>query len=266
MAASGSKNVHAFYSRTGLAPLRALIASRVEAGAASELLGITRHGVEQLACLNLLNHLGDQEIEVLYDGLQISAKSLRELADRLLAGACRWTQPEETISIRRALLTIGGREKPWGPIISLMLAGCLPYGLSTGKGRLVSRMSIRIQDIITLAALAFDRRDHAFPFAATMPRRDAEELLNLTPNAMYQAIRTELRNCHGQGKKLLVAPLLQIARSRISSSEILARWGNGRRRPADLRKKGSPRRIGNVGWDRTEVEKIFVGSDPAAVD
>ena len=93
-----------------------------------------------------------------------------------------------------------------------------------------------------------------------MSGRDVKDLFNLHGRHLAPALRTELRRHVIRPKgRVRVAPVLTLARDRISSAEILHRWcGGSRRLPQDLLESGEgPRRVDRLGWHREEVERWF---------
>lgn len=96
-----------------------------------------------------------------------------------------------------------------------------------------------------------------FAFETAMSRRDAEEVLNLYPRAMGCALKCELASTILHDGRLCRTSVLKLAGERISGGEILARWGSGRRMPAELHDERRFPRLGPTGWDRRSVEDLF---------
>ena len=114
----------------------------------------------------------------------------------------------------------------------------------------MKRVFVHPDDVEKLLQLHFERGDHEFEFTPTMPRRDAQELLNLTAGHMGKAIADELTHATTDSNRLQIEPLLKVAAKRIRAGEILARWGKGRRMPELLRERQRFPRLGVTGWAR----------------
>ena len=257
----GDENKFASFRAEDLQELKTAVAVHVPLCAASERLGISHHGVEQLMCLGILQEVGREAFRVIYSSVQFSCGSLDALvrdveARSVLSGT------EDLIPLYRAIMIVGGREKPWGPIFCAIVQGRLPIRLveKRGKNKLAERIDIRRADLALIATLEFDRSDHPeFPFRRCMPRRDAHELLNIHPTGLS---KTDLASLHalpsGDGKRLEIEPLLLLARRLIAPGEISMRWSDGTRPVPPfmrLRRQRQIIRLGTLGWDRADVER-----------
>ncbi len=253
-AAGGKTNVHAVFSRTQLERIRSGLDDRMPGGALAEKLGVSRHGVEQLVCLGEIAESEEGFVRDLYSGLQLSSRSVERMFEDLEGQADKDIgNALDSVSLRRALMLIGGREKPWGPILQALRNGSLQFGLCNGR-TFSARVKVQRTDIAAIAGMGFDRASYQFDFSAGASRRDAQETLNLTPVLMMSALRDELQATASEKRVLRLDQILRIARQRISGGEILARWGSGRRMPRQLRDKRRFRRFGATGWDRQTVE------------
>lgn len=84
--------------------------------------------VEQLVALGHLEHRTDPAVQILKGGRLLSEKSVRSFLTRFdnvphRYGAVGWSR------LRDAFVGVGGREKPWGPVLAAWLNGSLPGGL-----------------------------------------------------------------------------------------------------------------------------------------
>lgn len=199
--------------------------------------------------------------EALHNALQIDRCGFADFKAKIANGSKDIVPDKEFwLLLKNAFKNIGGREKPWGPVLASMFDRQLPYILVAGSNRLLDRVYVRWDGIREISAMRFERSQHSFAFAATMPRRDGESLLNITPRTMSKAVDYDLRHCKTRQSPLLVAPLLEHASKRISSSEILFRWGQGHKMPAQFRGRNAPQRLGPTGWSRAEIEAIMAKS------
>ena len=156
----------------------------------------------------------------------------------------------------------GGREKPWGPVLIAMSNGHFAFAVAADGRRLIDRVYVDPADMNALLSLRFERRDHSYAYSATMPRRDAQDVLNLTPSLLMQSLSSDLKHCIVQDGLLAVAGVLHLARTRIGGGEVLARWGRGRILPLPLRDVRRFPRLGPTGWSRNDVETALNGSAP----
>ena len=259
---TGSKHVCAIYSKQQLRDLAPYFRDRMSPNAACEAMGITAHAVEQLVCLNLLQPITEACVQEVYPGLNLSKAGYSILLERLERVASpALSSDRDAVPLRRAMVTLGGREKPWGPVIAAMLDGSIKYGLQEKVGRFSGRILIAASDVAQIMDMKFDRSAFEFPFADVITRRDAQETLNLTPHLMARALDAELKPSITQGGGLSLQPVLQLARLRISGGEVLARWGRGRRLPKPLQDDRRFPRLGASGWHRSDVERAMADAD-----
>ncbi|MGN7160537.1 hypothetical protein [Sphingomonas sp. SAFR-052] len=252
---TGEQRLHAVFSRATLCELRSPLRDRAVLGRGAERVGVSVHGIEQLICSGAITTVSDPLVQRLYQAVQISKASVDRLVGRIESGQGLGTSETDCVLLRHVLKRIGGRDKPWGTIISALFDGIVPYGIATGNGSPVPRIFLRACDVANLPLTTFNEADHAFPFSTTMTRRDAQQVLNLQPKQMGRALRNELRQAIMPNGDLLRDQIMQTARLRISAGEVLARWGSGRRLPKPLLDDISFPRLGATGWDRRDVER-----------
>lgn len=260
---SGSVNNHRIIHGAALAPLAAMIADRVSVGTISQQLGISRHGVEQLCCLGVIEPLYDTAMRTAFADDHVRRSDYETLLDEIDRAARRWAtldQSASTISLRRAVMTIGRREKPWGLILRAMRDGTLPFRLRepTANGDLVDRVVLEERDIPKVTAMVFLRGRHPdFPFEDRIKRQDVEELLNLKPKRFQQALlQGEVKR--GEDRLYDLGAMIGLAEEKISGGEILARWSaDGRTMPQPFRGRKRLERPRHLGWDRNLVEMMM---------
>lgn len=257
---AGTVNRHRVIDTGALAPLADRIADRVSVGTVSQDLGISRHGVEQLCCLGTLEPYHDKAMRAAFADDHVRRSDYDRLLREIEGAKLPW-EPVEVmatpISLRRAVMTIGGREKPWGPILMAMRDGQLPFRLRdrTANGDLVDQVVLAEHDLAFLKTLTFERVSHSgFPFEERLKRQDVEELLNLKPVRFRQALAAGDLS-RGEDRLYDLAAVLRLADAMISGGEILARWSaHGKRMPAPFRGRRRLVRIDHLGWDRRAVE------------
>ncbi|UYY57998.1 hypothetical protein [Sphingomonas sp. S2-65] len=264
IAVGGTINRHQIFRTDKLRATAALLADRMDLGSASQRLGISHHGVEQLCALNQLSLLGDPAVRLALLRRQVSRSSFDALVEALENSAAQQLSGEE-LPLRRAAAAIGGREKPWGAILVAMIEGSLAFRLDGQRDApLTSRVLVPRHQLDVLTGMDFARpRRCRIDFTSRINRRDAEELLNLTPRIFQEAlIAGELpaseSGTYGR------ADILRLARLHISGGEILARWGGrGRKMPSPLRALPLIGSKGRLGRLRHEVEALMAKHERA---
>ncbi|MGJ3629274.1 hypothetical protein AB5I41_24880 [Sphingomonas sp. MMS24-JH45] len=122
---TGTVNKYSAIDAAVLTPLADRIADRISVGTISQDLGISRHGVEQLCCLSVLEPHHDSAMRAAFADDHVRRSDYATLLRDIDRAKLPWETTEEAvvpISMRQALMTIGGREKPWGPILMAMRA------------------------------------------------------------------------------------------------------------------------------------------------
>lgn len=257
---TGHVNRHRVIDMADLGPLADRIADRVSFGTLSQELGISRHGVEQLCCMGLLEAHDDSAMRAAFAERHVRRTGFDELVKKIDEAKLPWDGAggcDTSISLRRAVLAIGGREKPWGPILLAMREGELPFRLRerTANGDLIDQVVLDESDLPLVERLSFDRpRYPDFAFEHRLKRQDVEELLNLKPVRFGEALAIgELER--GSDRMYDLTTMLGLAEKMISQGEILARWSaHGRQLPAPFRGRKRLKRTSHLGWHRVDAE------------
>lgn len=168
------------YDAAEVAQIRRLFELRLSLERAAWLLGISYHGIEQLAAIKLLPTITHPYFPLRYGGPQTTLPGLQMLQKAIeVGGTGSVTHP---IRLRSAVAVIGGRLKPWGPILQTLLSGAIHYRLDKAAGPLSQRLEIDRTSLPALANAHFNRQDYpSLSFADSMTRHDAGEALNLQP-------------------------------------------------------------------------------------
>lgn len=265
---SGEVNSHEIFEAAGLNDLKSLLEDRISVGSIAERLDISRHGVEQLASLGFIEIFDHGPLRSGFLARQAKRSDYLAIVERLTEAAIDGTEDDEaerpTISIDLALKIIGGREKPWGPVIAAMLDGTLPFSLDRSQGnRFMGRVRIAVGDVHVLPGMRFEAdifTDKGFEFERLINGRDAEELLNIFPKytkaARLDGSLPQLRDGHYDR-----AAILGVATRHISASEILARWnGHDKKLPKPFVGRRRLRKLGTLGWDRSAAENAMAAA------
>lgn len=157
---------------------------RLELKSIGNRFGMPAYGVEQLLALGVMTADG---IAIPGTGPFFSEGADERTVVRAEEACTRWRQRrgelDRPVPLRKALLQIGGRSKPWGPILRAMLGDAdapatLPFDLGDGV-RLADRLLVDERDVPIIRSMTFDRAHHRhFAFNDRMVQRDALELLN----------------------------------------------------------------------------------------
>ena len=233
-------------------------ASVVKAAAA---FGLPAYGVEQLAALGRLR-FEDHPGTIDGDGARrVSRRSMEEMISRVQWGA---VQPGTNwVPLLRLADRIGGRLKPWAPILSDLLDGKVRFALLDGEDAIAHRIIVdpasspRITEAVFVSPDGFRNLDR-------LSKQDALEVLNLH----HKYGRAELGRWPSGRSKAPSVPLgelLEVAKSSISLGEIAARIGGcGVDAVALLKRAGVERR---GPWScREEVEAKLFGRMVEAAD
>ena len=255
----GERNAFATYNAVDLTASGAAFRDKLRIAVAAGRLGITINGIEQLICLGALDEIDDDLVVAVCPGRQISSRSFDRLIDGVRNAAT--FGPDLTVPISKALGAIGGREKPYGPLLVAMHDGRLRFALQGGAGSLLERITVSERDAATIGDACFDQDDYPdFRFATSMTRMDAIKVLNLTPPMMIEALREDLVGMGAAKKHLCRDQVLAMAAARVSPSEIRHRWMEGRRKlPSALKPGGIIPRLGVTGWSRSAVTTFMEG-------
>lgn len=254
--ARGTARTHGSFLVSDVEAVAAAVADSVEATCIVEEIGITLHGVEQLVCGGDLTPADHRAVVGLYPNLRVTMSSYAALTARLRDPELGKAQVDGGVPLRRTILAVGGREKPWGAIIRAMLAGDLPFAIARPAGRLVDRIDVEPGPGLDAAlALVFDRAAHPdFRFAETMRQRDAIELLNIDPSRYQDIAKLLPDKVFGPKKTIVTSAVRELAAELIDAREARHRWGislDRRRMLPD-----------GPGWRRSDIEAEMGGSRP----
>jgi hypothetical protein len=242
------------YDRNEIEQITRAVRERLSFERAGSLLGISYHGIEQLAALGMLPVIEHPYFYLCYGGHQSSLKALQAFEELIGRKAVRAV--DEPISLRRAANAIGGRLKPWGPIFEALAIGTIPYALDERPGLPSQRILVPQAATEALRNFGFEKaRYPEIDFAASMTRRDAGEALNLYPRE-YTLLLKDYRSSGGQPERVVpITEVEKLAANFIGTSEVAVRLGcDARSAYHHLRGMGIGSDIPFL-WDRSAVEK-----------
>ncbi len=213
------------FDRAELDQLAAGIAGRQGFASIASHLGISHHGVEQLADMKLIDLHEHPFFLERYKMHQSTAASFMEIV-RTLTDRQTDLSRAPSITLAQAMKSVGGRLKPWGPVIAELLEKRIPYQIKAGSESLVRRSCIRVTDVANASELTFTPSAvRPFAFAKMMSKNDAMEALNIGPRQgtkLFASVETE-KGC--RAKTVDIRWTLDLAGRCISVAELAARRG-----------------------------------------
>lgn len=213
------------FDRAELDQLAAGIAARQGFASIASHLGISHHGVEQLADMKLIDLHEHPFFLERYKMHQSTAASFMEIV-RTLTDRQTDLSRAPSITLAQAMKSVGGRLKPWGPVIAELLEKRIPYQIKAGSESLVRRIYIRVTDVANTSELTFTPSAvRPFAFAKMMSKNDAMEALNIGPRQgtkLFASVETE-KGC--RAKTVDIRWTLDLAGRCISVAELAARRG-----------------------------------------
>lgn len=141
-------------------------------------MGIPPYGVEQLCAMDELVWAKAPR-RTLKPGLRIDPVSEERFMVALRASAGELDQLPTPVSLNLVMRGIGGREKPWGPVLRALMEGRFRFAISQA-GNSAREIMIDIQDANTVRQMQFSREDWTdFPFSNVIWQVDACDILNV---------------------------------------------------------------------------------------
>lgn len=181
---TGQSRQRRSYRRADLANIKTILDSVINIEQACTLLGLGNTALEQIRCLGLVDEIQHPAITALERSPGIDRKSVEHLQKCIVTNAKDVRFLENPVSLQQIFRAIGGREKPWGPLIQLLTQQQIQYGFAANVADCkCQELVFRLKDAPQVIALFFDPQLYpAFRFSATIGRLDLIEYLNLNPN------------------------------------------------------------------------------------
>jgi len=220
-------------------------------------------GMEQLVSLGLIEPCTEPIVKLLYPGLQLDRVSVLGFVDRI-AEVLAPPLPD-SVALEDVFHGIGGREKPWGAVLTAALNGHIPGGLGVeADARLrFQRLTIPRQFAWELLAgrypdfLAIPARCRVLGPRADFSRLEAQRYLNCFPRDLTWLLAEGHLSTDTNGRTIRRREVEGLGRDLISSREISWRW----RVPPGMRESlpaehGISRALGSF-WPRQAIEDRF---------
>ena len=247
------------FDRAEIEGISRALADRTSVEGARAILGMSCHGVEQLAAMRLIELVEHPYLSVHYGGPQISTASI----ERLVAAVRATAGPPvlDPVTLRAAMKTVGGRVKPWGEAIHMLVAGQLPFSLSPDDVPATEAILVDAASVPILRSTIVPDRILA-TMSPFMSKADAGELLNLAPARATQLLAHIETGAGSHHKAVPLDLAARLARRHMSVVEIAARRGvHPLRAQVDAISAKVPF-LGAGGFCRRTAEEVLFG-DPA---
>ncbi|MDH7971297.1 hypothetical protein QH494_03815 [Sphingomonas sp. AR_OL41] len=235
------------------------ISRRIGVDTLQSRFGISHHGVEQLEALGLIHLLRHPYFEARYTARQVDMDSVVDL-ERALADAAASGDPDRcTRPLVDAMKAVGGRMKPWGPVLDAIRLNRIPVSLTDGNGPLSSRLLIDPGSIGLVTAATFVApTGWGRPAGALVTKVDAAETLNLCPKQSTKLLTRFPTVSGSHAKSVPVDQLLEIARRQISSVELAARRGISPAAAYFEARRDKVPWLGHAGFCRATAERTYL--------
>ncbi|GAA0460176.1 hypothetical protein [Sphingomonas molluscorum] len=226
------------------------IRSRVSAGTIAYRFGIGRRAVQEIADHGHMSASGLRLDDEVWFTEQDVSDFLRRMSD---AGRSLIEHPTR---IRKAMLSIHGRPKPWAAVIGAMLDGRLPFSIADREAKLFDTISIAGADVTLLSEMAPAIDIDTFA-TERLTQREAQEILNIGANChALDALAREGRN----PITFLLADVLRLGRVGISVLEAAALTGRSASHTYHLIRRAGIDAVADGLWDRRQVTNRILGS------
>lgn len=222
-------------------------------------IGVPRHGIEQLVCLNLLVPSTHPAVVDRRGPLRFGKSELKRFTARFEQEAAPATL-RDPIALSEAIHVVPQGLKPWGPVFEVLLEGGVPYAIVSGTGPLSNRLMISRRGLNSIADRKFDRQAYpAFAFAPYTSAREALSELGLQPKALPTLRALGARESRGANKASVpVEAIVRIAADYVTSRELSLRTGEPIIRIGKLLHSAGLRRPPHVGWPRAAAEAAIL--------
>lgn len=228
-------------------------------------LSLPHYAIEQLACLGLVTAELHPAIRCIDRELRLAKASIAVFTSALKTDRGKGRPPREAVRLGTAVRLIGGRCKPWGPLLAAMIGGEIPYWFVDRPGKFLNKVLVRLTDIGPFADTPFNEAVWPnFPFDTTVTQIDAAELLNIDALQIRAAIDDGTLEFTPAGVALRTskATVLSLGLEVVSTSEAALRLGIDARHVAHALKAYANIRRKLFGWLRTDFERHLAETEP----
>ncbi|KQN26052.1 hypothetical protein ASE86_07775 [Sphingomonas sp. Leaf33] len=244
----GDRNLPAF----DIAELDAFASAwhdRVEPDALSYRLGIPYYGLEQIVAIGTIVADGPA---LPGTGHHFRSATINDFLTRISENA--GADLSDPVPLKRIMESIGGRAKPWGPLVDMLHRAAVGYQLSDGIC-LVDSIRIDRCDADRVRSLAFERDDHTdLCFRSSMVQRDALEILNVGVGGKRLLAKLEYQGTNP--RTYATVDVEKRAAAIMSIPELAARLGINWSSAHKRARLSGAKQIIPGGWDRTRLLEL----------
>lgn len=250
--AFGFHEVRAF-DREELFELAPKLRVKVARKLASNQLGITVYGLEQMICLGVFNPAppGRDRSQQLVHREEVAR------IGALIRNRAK-SKTSDYLPLSDAMRFVSGRPHPWGTVIASLCRAQIPYHLQSGTAPLVERLMIPRECISELQGHSFDRSDHVnFEFAKRWDQGDSLACLN-----MHRCAGQLLSTLKVEGVKpklFLASEVEELAARAVATSDLGRRAGLSVAAVSWKLKKLNCEEVLPGLWKRETAEKALLG-------
>lgn len=140
-AVGGRMRRHRSFRRTQVATLQSKMAARLSWADFCRSTGLPQVAVEQLLAVGALRRCEDGAISLIYGPGHLERSAATSYVERLLQVALP-EAPLGWIPLRDVMLGVGGRSKPWAPMLNAALEGDIPGGVARSQGDRLDALAI----------------------------------------------------------------------------------------------------------------------------
>lgn len=137
----GNRRTHWSFRRKQVMALQARMAERLSWAAFCRITGLPQVAIEQLLNAGVLRRCEDGAVQLLYGPHHLEPNTSGSFIKQLLDAALP-NLPPGWIALRDVMIGVGGRAKPWQPILSAALSGDIPGGFALSQGDRLDAISI----------------------------------------------------------------------------------------------------------------------------
>ena len=227
--------------------------ARISADELATELGIDRHGVEQLAAMDLMPATG---IHIPGTGPFFEHGAAKLLFDKLEIIAQKHTVDDAAINMAETMDFVGGRRKPWGPVIRQLLTENIPFRLSGARSNGLPAIEVAEHDAASLIKLSFERSNYPGAiFARRINQKDALACLNASVQRRH--LLADLTATGTVPKFYEVNDVERLAARIITTAEIAKRLDMNCATASAYVKNGGLRGVGKGAFLRDDFEELI---------
>ena len=140
-AGGGQMRRHRSFRRKQVAALQSRMAGRLSWAGFCRLTGLPHVAIEQLLEVGALKRCEDGAIRLIYGPGHLERSTATSYVEQLLRVALP-EAPSGWISLRDVMMGVGGRAKPWAPMLNAALKGDIPGGVARSQGDRLDALAI----------------------------------------------------------------------------------------------------------------------------